>query len=62
MMIGRQYLARQATANLKFANATNNPKLAAVLVDKAAHLKSQLDDTGPSHDISPRAPDVEMPS
>ena len=60
-MIGRQYLARQAAALLRFASSTNDPKLAAVLVDKAAHLKSQVDDTVPSLDLSPKAPDVEMP-
>jgi len=60
-MIGRQYLARQAAALLKFAQATNNPKLAAVLVEKAAILKSQADDHVPAHDLSPQAPDVEMP-
>ena len=57
-MIGRQYLARQATALLRFAHTTKNPQLAAVLVEKAAHLKSQVDET-PSRDLSPRAPDVE---
>jgi hypothetical protein len=60
MMIGRQYLARQATALLKFARATNDPQLVAVLVEKAAHFKSQADDTIPSRDLSPRAPDVEL--
>jgi hypothetical protein len=59
MMIGRQYMARQATSLLKFARTTNNPQLAAVLVEKAAHLKSQVDDAVPSRDLSPRAPDVE---
>jgi hypothetical protein len=59
MMIGKQYLARQATALLKFAHTTKNPQLAAVLVEKAAYLKSQVDETIPSRDLSPRAPDVE---
>jgi hypothetical protein len=59
MMIGRQYLARQAASLLKFAQATNDPQLAAILVDKAVHLKSQVDETMPSRDLSPRAPDVE---
>jgi hypothetical protein len=58
-MIGRQYLARQATSLLKFARTTKNPQLAAVLIEKAAHLKSQVDDTVPSRDLSPKAPDVE---
>jgi hypothetical protein len=61
-MIGRGYLARQATALLRFARATNNPELAVVLVDKAAHLKSQADEAGPAVDVSPRAPDVVSPS
>jgi hypothetical protein len=59
MMIGRQYLARQATSLLKFAQATNNPQLAAILVEKAVRLKSQVDESIPSRDLSPRAPDVE---
>jgi hypothetical protein len=59
-MIGRTYLARQAMALLRFARATNNPDLAAFLVEKAAHLKSQADETKPGRDISPRAPDVEQ--
>jgi hypothetical protein len=58
-MIGKQYLARQATSLLKFAHTTKNPQLAAVLIEKAAHLKSQVDDTIPSRDLSPKAPDVE---
>jgi hypothetical protein len=57
-MVGRSYLARQATALLRFARATNNPELAVALVDKAARLKSQADEAGPTPDISPIAPDV----
>ena len=57
-MIGRQYLVRQAETLLKFATSTKNPDLAAVLVDKAADLKSQLDESG-IPDRTPRAPDVE---
>ena len=60
-MIGRQYFARQATTLLKFAYSTTNAKLAAVLVEKAANLKSQVDETNPPPDQSPRAPDVETP-
>jgi hypothetical protein len=44
---------------LKFATLTKNPELAAVLIEKAADLKSQVDDTSPPKDVSPRAPDVE---
>jgi hypothetical protein len=61
IVIGRQYFARQATTLLKFANSTTNAKLAAVLVEKAANLKSQVDETSPPADQSPRAPDVETP-
>jgi hypothetical protein len=41
-----------------FAKSTNNPDLAAVLIEKAADLKSQVDETMPP-DPSPLAPDVE---
>jgi len=60
-VIGRQYFARQAKTLLKFANSTKNPQLAAVLVEKAAHLKSRVDETEPPPDQSPRPPDVETP-
>ena len=59
-MIGRQYLVRQAETLLKFATSTRNPDLAAVLVDKAADLKSQVDESG-IPDPTPRAPDVDLP-
>jgi len=58
-VIGRRYFARQATTLLKFANSTTNPQLAAVLVEKAAHLKSQVDEADPPQDQSPWPPDVE---
>ena len=62
-MVGRAYLSRQVMALLTFARETNNPELAALLVQKAARLKSQADEIKPSPDISPRAPDVEpLPS
>jgi len=62
IMIGRTYLARQAMALLRFARATNNPDLAVFLVEKAARLKSQADESKPTRDISPIAPDVEQSS
>jgi len=61
-MIGRLYLVRQAAALLKFASSTGNQQLAAALVDKAADLKSQADEATRAHDLSPRAPDVEIPA
>jgi len=57
-VVGRSYFTRQATTLLKFAKSTNNPDLAAVLIEKAADLKSQVDETM-SPDPSPLAPDVE---
>ena len=58
--MGRLYFTRQAAALLKYAKATSNPELAAVLVQKAADLKSQTDaHKHPSDDKSPVAPDVD---
>jgi hypothetical protein len=59
IVIGRRYFARQAATLLKFANSTTNPQFAAVLIEKAANLKSQVDETEPPRDQSPRPPDVE---
>jgi hypothetical protein len=60
IVLGRLYFTRQAAALLKYAKATSNPELAAVLVQKAADLKSQTDThKDPSNDKSPLAPDVE---
>jgi hypothetical protein len=58
-MIGKGYLSRQAMSLLSFARATGNPELAALLVEKAASLKSKADEITPSGDVSPKAPDVE---
>ena len=58
-MIGRRYWTRQAMTLLKFASLTKNPEFAAVLIEKAADLKSQVDDANPPKDVSPRPPDVE---
>ena len=58
-MVGKTYLSRQMLALLSFARQTNNPELSALLVQKAARLKSQADEIMPSRDIGPRAPDVE---
>jgi hypothetical protein len=61
VVIGREYLLRQAMTLLKFASSTTNAKLAAVLIEKAADLKSQVDEASPPRDRSPRAPDVDLP-
>ena len=56
-MIGRNYFIRQATTLLKLAQSTNDPDLAAALIDRAAKIKSQIDDT-PLPDQGLQAPDV----
>ena len=58
-MLSRRYLVRQARALIKFAKSTNNPELAAVLVERAADLKDQIDGKMPAPDPDPQAPDVE---
>ena len=58
-MIGKDYFARQAATLLRFAKATSNPQLAAVLIEKAADLKSQVDEASTTPDPSPQAPDVQ---
>jgi hypothetical protein len=58
-VIGKEYLTRQAMTLLKFAKSSKDPNVSAALVDKAADLKSQLDETTPPPDLSPQAPDVE---
>ena len=58
-MVGREYLTRQATTLLKFAQTVTDPNVAAGLVEKAADLKSRVDEPN-RPDKSPRAPDVEQ--
>jgi hypothetical protein len=58
-VVSRRYLTRQAGALIEFAKSTNNPELAAVLVERAADLKAQVDETMPPSDLSLQAPDVE---
>jgi hypothetical protein len=57
-VIGRSYFVRQAATLLRFAQSTRNPELAAVLVERAADLKTQVDESG-IPDPTARAPDVE---
>jgi hypothetical protein len=56
----KEYLTRQATTLIKFAKATTDPQIVAGLVEKAADLKSRLDEE--TIDRSPRAPDVQPES
>jgi len=60
-VVGRQYLTRQAMTLLKFAKSTNDPNVAAALIEKAADLKSKVDESI-APDPTPLAPDVEPPA
>jgi hypothetical protein len=59
IVLGKLYFTRQAASLLKFAKATSNPELAAVLVQKAADLKAEIEHPRTAEDKSPVAPDVE---
>ena len=61
-MIGREYFVRQAAILFQFAKVTKDPKISAALLEKAADLKAQVDETMPPVDPSPQAPDVEPPA
>ena len=61
-MIGKQYFVRQAAILFGIAKATKDPEMSAALMDKAADIKSKVDELGPSRDLSPLAPDVEPPA
>jgi hypothetical protein len=52
------YFVRQAATLLKFAKSTANPELSAVLIEKAADLKSRMDEAA-ARDGSPGTPGVE---
>jgi hypothetical protein len=59
-VLGRSYFTRQAASLLEFARSTSNPELAALLIRKAADLKSQIEPQPQfSGDKSPQAPDVQ---
>ena len=62
IMVGRNYFKRQAATLLKFARSTSDPQVVAALVEKASDLRSQVDETTPAPDLSPRAPDIEPES
>jgi hypothetical protein len=57
-VVSKDYLTRQASMLLMFAKATTDPNIAAALVEKAADLKSQVDDSS-APDPAPLAPGVE---
>jgi hypothetical protein len=59
IVLSREYFVRQAAALLKFAKETTNPQLSAVLVENAADLKSQFDESGTAPDLGPQTPDAQ---
>ena len=61
-VIGKEYFVRQAAILFGLAKATTDPKISAALLDKAADLKSQVDEPGAPPDSTPLAPDVEPPA
>jgi hypothetical protein len=58
-MLSRHYFVSQVASLLKFAKETTNPQLATVLIEKAADLKSQIDELSTTPDPSSQAPDVQ---
>jgi len=60
VVISRDYFVWRAASLLKLASSINDPEVAGSLVEKAADLKSQLDEATPQ-DRSSRPPDVEFP-
>jgi hypothetical protein len=58
-VLSKEYFARQVASLLEFAKSTNDRRLSAVLVEKAADLKAQADQVPVKPDISPLAPDVQ---
>ena len=61
-MIGKQYFVRQAAILFGIAKATKDPQMSAALMDKAADIKSKVDELGAPRDLTPLAPDVEPPA
>ena len=61
-MIGRAYFVRQAAILFGIAKATKDPQMSAALMDKAADIKSKVDELGEPRDLTPLAPDVEPPA
>ncbi len=59
IMLSRHYFVSQVALLLKFAKETTNPRLAAVLIEKAADLKSQVDESSTTPEPSTQASDVQ---
>ena len=61
-MIGKQYFVRQAAILFGIAKATKDPKISAALMDKAADIKSKVDELDAPLDLGPQPPDMERPT
>ena len=61
IVIGKHYFTRQATTLLMLAKSTTDANVAAALIDKAADLKSRLDESALPN-LTPLAPDIEPPT
>ena len=61
-VIGKEYFLRQAAILFGLAKATADPKISAALLDKAADLKSQVDEPGAADLSPPLAPDIDPPA
>ena len=61
-VIGREYFMRQAAILFKFAKVTKDPTISAALLEKAADLKSRVDEQGARPGLSSLASDVEPPA
>jgi hypothetical protein len=58
IVLGRQYFLRQAATLLEFAHSTNDPELAATLIEKASNFLAQIDEPSARPDPSLQAPDA----
>ena len=59
IMLSRHYFVSQVASLLKFAKETTNPQLAAVLIEKAADLKFQVDESSTMPEPRTQAPDAQ---
>ena len=59
MVIGREYLTQQAKILLNYARSTTDRGMAAALIEKAADMKSKVDEVISGDDRATLAPDVE---
>jgi hypothetical protein len=57
-VITKRYVTRQVAALLELAKSTRNPTLSAVLVERAADLKSRSDEAPRDSNNDLAAPDV----